>query len=186
VKLGCLNREEEEDVLFHSKTSGYLVLPSDDWLESKMEKLPGVEEAITSKYRAIGRIILFSLAQGHVIADHVLPPMYRHYLIRGVKPDDKEYLLNDLVHDVSMMFEQYPSTSDEEKNSLDQLLVTIDHLGESEGEALIIDKENKVRKFAVEWFLNNCAKALDALKQGLTLDGKLNMSPPWYESFLCY
>jgi hypothetical protein len=154
--------------LFDSDQKGGNVTPcGNDWLQSKFGKNAEIEEiraALRPYYRAVGRIMLHCFFHDIPLAAHTMPPLLRHYLLRGVSPIDKGYPLSDLVTDVVKMTNL---------SSADNPVVEFVEMCGDDEEAE--NTEDNFRLMAHKRFIEESDISLEALKEGLTLDGTFGL-----------
>lgn len=157
------------------ETSGYLMPRPDGYLDQKLKVSHDIEvkEVVVSKYRAVGRILLQALIQQHPIANHVLPEMYRNWLIRNVKPTSDAYEMADLVHHMFTMI-HHTEKKDGQKTELDVIVEAMNALQFGDQDE-IDNSVQSVRQFAQEQYIDGYKIALDAIKDGLTCNGKKHM-----------
>ena len=156
--------------LFGTTYSGFLRPAPNGFLQTKLGLLHDPEEArglVHRYYRALGRILLYCIAQNIPIASIVLPQLYRNYLLKGLTPENSRYRLPDLVRDVLEMVHLEHREGDY-SDAMRQYLLIVN------GEETPVN-EDAFRAKIKEDFIDDCDIALDALKEGLSLDGKYCM-----------
>ncbi|KAL7570950.1 hypothetical protein ACA910_002580 [Epithemia clementina (nom. ined.)] len=152
------------------------------------KKLARVEKIVSPVGRAIGRIILHTIAYRIVdkeqeederltIADHVLPRPMQRYLLQGIKPTDERYPLRDLVIDFLnfSVKEETDSLSEkveanESENEQNRRLKKIREYLEGYFEVHEITEgtlAEKLRKAMEKEWIDSRSIVLDSLKVGL-------------------
>jgi hypothetical protein len=147
-----------------------------------------LKKIVQPYYRAIGRILLHCLAvdnffniededtdflerkQRFMIEGHVLPSIYRNYLLRGVDPMDNDYELSNLLRDFIAIKDATNSNS----SNMTAILQGLE-LDESQLESMKDDPDLMHKTFREKVKTNVIDEvniALEALQEGLTLDGK--------------
>jgi hypothetical protein len=152
---------------------GQLVPQSDEWFGVKLKSsdLDNIEAVGLRHdiYRAIGRVMLYCLRSNFHIADHALPNLYRNYLIRGIGPLSEDYKLNDLLEDVLAMMEwKKEDRPDDERELMQQFLSLLELEDTDEDEDIAVT----FRKAVDEIYIGGRKIALEALQEGITLNGK--------------
>jgi len=102
------NRRKKEGVkLFATQDNGVVPIEDDVFRYQFKVAFPDETEnaealnRAKSYYRAIGRIILHSLANGHTISASAMPPFYQNWLLRGCSPKDDDYHNDDVLKHLS-------------------------------------------------------------------------------------
>jgi hypothetical protein len=196
--LSIKSREENTDALvplFRKNSAGLLVPRADDMLFYQIlgivfpgeSDIKALKEIVQPYYRAVGRILLHCLAvdnyfeiddgnavlernHRYMIGGHVLPSIYRNYLLRGVDPKDNEYQLSDLLRD----FVAIKDATNMNSSDMVAILQGFD-LDESELDSMKDDPDLMHKTFREKVkndVIDEASIALEALKEGLTLDGK--------------
>mmetsp|Transcript_27815 Transcript_27815/g.55704 ORF Transcript_27815/g.55704 Transcript_27815/m.55704 type:complete len:977 (-) Transcript_27815:169-3099(-) len=153
--------------LFEKNEDGVVPL-TDEILEDRLSKNKDVElkkslDQAMCYYRALGRIILHSLANGHTIAASVMPPLYLNFLFRDCSPKDKDYHNDDVL--------KHLIASGTSKRSLSGF---VDMKHEFvDGSTEIITTDGIFTKLIPDIYLHSRRKSLSAIKEGLTLDGNI-------------
>lgn len=140
-------------------------------------------------YRAFGRFIL------HVIFDRelfltakVLPKLLRNVLLRGIMPHSKEYQMTDLVDDITEIGQNilFTNQSFEKKfddffqdtgMDFDEFVASCNHKSSYKFEVKGDDRvsKNTFKSFVSLYLIETRRQALDAILDGLTLDGHMNI-----------
>ena len=134
---------------------------------------------IAPYYRAVGRLIVQCLGAtaeedndvdySLKLAGHVMPPILRQKLLRGVDPTDSSYPLEQLLdHAVSLL--GMPNMTREK---------AFEYFGIDVGRGSVLDKkdaESRVRAELHEMWIKERSLALKALEEGLTLNGLADLS----------
>ena len=151
-------------------------------LEGKLQVSPAELERtfaarIAPYYRAVGRLIFQCIAAtadddvdySLKMAGHVMPPIMRQKLLRGVDPTDSSYPLDQLLdHAFSLL--GMPDMTEEK---------AFEYFGIDVGRGSVLDKteaETRVRGELHEMWINERSLALKALEEGLTLNGLADIS----------
>ena len=160
-----------ETSLFDKTNFGFCAPQSNDFLKNKLGLQSDEEEArgvVHPYYRALGRILFYCIAQNITIASIALPELYRNYLLRGIDPEDERYSLPDLAHDVVRLVPLKYKEGDYQDAIRKYLLAFNDD------KEIPLDHDT-FRAKVKENFIDSCDIALDALKEGLSLDGECHM-----------
>jgi hypothetical protein len=131
-------------------------------------------------YMALGRLMLYTIAMSNrqsfcdkrkkteiFMAPHVLPRIYRYYLLKDIDPMNEQYPLVDLLHHVIEMREHVKGQSYDK--TMESYFSAVDIDGDVSN-----DVYSNFRQAAQEDFIDRRSWALDAMKEGITLDGKLS------------
>jgi hypothetical protein len=148
-----------------------------------------VKDSETAKvfYRALGRIFAYCILHNEAIANHVMPSIYKNYLLRGVSPKDPKYKLIDLV---SHIFEILPNIKMEPSAGHHDIITNFliaygDHTSDVNEDPVAIEQdynlpddfpgassiEAKFRKCVYEEYISNRNVALESILEGLQLNG---------------
>jgi len=172
--------EDRDTILFITTYLGFLAPQHNDFIQMKLGLQSQKEEArglVHPYYRALGRIFFYCLAQDITIASIALPELYRNYLLRGIDPEDGRYPLLDLVHDVARLVKLQHNEGDYQ-DAMRQYLLFVD------GEEAPLDHD-AFRAKVREYFIDDCDIALDALAEGLSLDGTYPREWQWLNDLHC-
>lgn len=186
-QLGHLGHFDEETGLKHE-----MFISTGDFLAPQGNNHLVNDKDTHAYFRAVGRILLYCLGQKISIASHVLvslhglvvfpwvtncsphvviwpqPDLYKFYLLRDISPLDIEYPISDLVIHVFDLLSL--SASIGEHDSIDSGMKTV--LQQFLAEKDCADTQTQFRQMFFEHFIENRSFALDALKEGITLNGK--------------
>jgi hypothetical protein len=182
--------------LFRKNPGGLLVPQEDSMLcyqilgviDPDEKETRALKKIVHPYYRAVGRILLHCLAvdnyfkiedeeteflerkHRYMIGGHVLPSIYRNYLLRGVDPMDNDYELSKLLRD----FVAIKDATNSNSSNMTAILQGLD-LDESQLESMKDNPDLMHKTFREKVKTNvidEVSIALEALKEGLTLDGK--------------
>ena len=103
-------------------------------------------------YRAVGRIMAYCIIHNYPIPEQVLSPIHRAYLLQGLTPSNENYPYYQLVQDFSRMLGN--NTSDIKKFS---------------------NTKDGLRQTLLETYIAGMSFALNALKEGITLNGRVRL-----------
>jgi len=173
AKSCYLNRKKKEGVkLFETQDNGVVPI-KDDELRRKI-KLAFPDESeykealdrAKSFYRAFGRIILHSLANGHTISASAMPPFYQNCLLRDCSPKDNDYHRDDIL--------KHLSESGVTKSVTDGFLNLDWEFADGLTEK--ITKDSLFTRLIPEQYIDSRDLAFKEVKEGLTLDGDYSLS----------
>jgi hypothetical protein len=180
------------------RNPGGLLVPQEDSMlsyqilgvvEPSKSDIEALKVIVQPYYRAVGRLLLHCLAvdnyfeiedegteflerkHRYMIGGHVLPSIYRNYLLRGFDPMDKDYVLSDLLLD----FVAIKDATNTNSSSMTAILQGLG-LDESELESMKDDPSlmhKTFREKVKDNVIDEVSIALEALQEGLTLDGKV-------------
>jgi hypothetical protein len=183
-----VQHNEREANLF---TEDYNCLPSENnniAMKLQLSNDPEMARLLVHPYyRALGRILLYTIGISKrkkfydggddkekkielFIAPHVLPGIYRYYFLKNMDPMNQQYPLADLLHHVIEMKFSKSTLRDQSNEAIMELYATY---ADTDGD-IGSDVHSNFRRAAKKDFIDNRSWALDAIKEGITLDGKLN------------
>jgi hypothetical protein len=134
-------------------------------------------ELVGPYYRAIGRLILYSIIVSYegkdgedlvrfFIGSHVIANIYRNYFLRGIDPTDEDYNLSDLLHDVIKI--RLACFGVDSKDRMKQYVEFAGSDGNDEA-TTCEDLHTRFRETAKKDFIDDRSIAVGALKEGITL-----------------
>jgi hypothetical protein len=158
-------------------------------MDPKKLDIENLKAIVQPYYRAVGRLLLHCLAvdnyfkiededteflerkHRYMIGGHVLPSIYRNYLLRGVDPMDKDYALSNVLRD-------FVAIKDATNTNSSSMTAILQGLGLDELELEAMKDNPKLmhqtfREKVKNSVIDEVNIALEALQQGLTLDGKV-------------
>jgi len=119
-----------------------------------------------SYYRAIGRIMLHSLATFHTMSSTAMSSFYQNWFFRDCSPGDEGYHKHDIAYHlqgIGANLHQLKSTIGVEYDYID-------------GKPEIVTEETFFTKFIKDRFIQSRRISINALKEGLTLNGSIPIS----------
>lgn len=157
--LGVQGPSKKYVMLFERTEAGYIPTP-DDLINKELH------DRAKSYYRAIGRIMFHSLATKHPICNIAMPEFFRNIIFRDIRPGDKKYRDTDVFNHLSMI------TSKGSVDITSYLNMSWEEMGyDREG---CIAKEDIFSIIIPDFFIDSRTLAIEGLKEGLTLNGKVN------------
>uniref|UniRef100_A0A7S2EI47 HECT domain-containing protein n=1 Tax=Trieres chinensis TaxID=1514140 RepID=A0A7S2EI47_TRICV len=155
--------------------NGYLVPVTDEVLKHKFKLVqkygaPEIQDLLDKAkhyYRAFGRLMFHALLTDYPISSTALPSFFRNVILRGW-PEDDDYDRSELLQHINEIGFQYSGNIKE--HFLGQPLSLYLKEG-SPNELITIESFFKV--VLPEILVNNRSIAIDAIKEGLTLDGHI-------------
>jgi len=135
--------------------------------KKKKKRKEDIIERVQVYYRAIGRIMLHCLATNHPISSAAMPRFFQNVLFRKCLPGENGYHRSDIVdHLISIG----------QPMKLDGVLdvMTIGDLLCDDDDTLITS-DSYFTKLLPKYLVHSRSIALDALREGLTLNGLVNI-----------
>jgi hypothetical protein len=151
--------------LFERTVSGVCIVVNNDMLASKLGSSLEASDCARQYYRALGRIMLYSLRKNFPMAAHVMPDFYRNYLLRGISPESDHYLAGDLVQHVLAM----QTTKVKEGTTKEIMAEMLPWFGTDDTG----DTVKAFREAVNERYIKTCSMALEAMSEGLTMNGTM-------------
>jgi uncharacterized protein YihD (DUF1040 family) len=189
---------EDKNVALFCKGYNGDIVPVDDDIICHDLKIKGdrkgAKALVQPFYRAIGRILLYCLCmnntpirsddasekQFYLIGSHIMPNIYRNYLLRGIDPTDDRYDISDLVHDVVTIRLNKNQAAKDDRDIDYFMNYLLGACGDNVENVSDSDElQRRFRQYTKESLIDGCLMALEALKMGLTLDGKLDPFLRW-------
>jgi hypothetical protein len=156
-------------------------VPNDnEYITAKLkatENVPDAENLVRSYCRILGRLMLHSIAMpgrhsvyGYtehcrmMLPSHILPDVYKYYYLKDIDPTNKSYPIENLVNDVrtSKLTADMTTLSDEQ---FIRLYV------DSAEDVPYTNIRRRFREAAKKDLIENRSWAVEAIKEGLTLNG---------------
>ena len=142
------------------------------------------EYLVRSRCRILGRFMFYCIAmsrrmpvttgnkisdsQNLILASHVLPEVYRYYYMKDIDPTSNEYPIEQLVNDVVTI--KFPTKSQMQSDD-DRMQTYVDNIADSD-ESSSDDLRSRFRELAKADLIENRSWAVQAIKEGLTLEGR--------------